>query len=299
MQSVERTILGVAPIRTSLLGVCALLTFLFTVVQPEASRGLGVLGRLGFWTLHIGIGLGAILLASFLIRHARPARWPLWVLLLVTGVLGAALATPPYLAIEVLLPSLAPADPPDSFWDYYAERGPLQNLVSEFMQVLPLVLTGWGLVNLPLLLNKPTLNAPPPLPEDDPSEEKANSDLMRARREEFFAALPDIVGRELITISSDLHYLNVVTTKGKAMILGSLKYYAEAFDDDGLQVHRSHWVAKAEVERLHLGSKEAFCQMSNGARIPVSRNNRKLAKACFGTLATKPKSTTIKLAKLG
>ncbi|WP_041522312.1 LytTR family DNA-binding domain-containing protein [Gilvimarinus agarilyticus] len=295
MHVIDRTILGVAPIRTSLLGVCALLSLLFTIVEPEASQGLGLLARLCFWILHIGIALCAILLVSLLIRRAHPARWPLWLLLLTTGVLGAAIATAPYLAIEALLPSLIPPDPPDSFWDRYALKGPWHAVISEFFQVLPLVLAGWSLVNLPLLLNKPTLNTPPTPPEDPPNDETLNNER-QARRDEFFAALPEILGRDLILISSDLHYLNVYTTLGKTMILGSLKYYAEAFDDDGLQVHRSHWVAKAHVERLAVTGKDACCIMSNGQRVPVSRNNRKLAKACFGTLVTKHKPRDIKLA---
>ncbi|WP_339617878.1 LytTR family DNA-binding domain-containing protein [uncultured Gilvimarinus sp.] len=295
MRVIDRTILSIAPIRTSLLGVCGFLTVLFTLVEPEASQGLGLAARLGFWVLHIGIALGAILLVSVVIRHCHLSRWPLWILVLVTGVLGAVISAPLYLAIEVLLPELIPTDTPDSFWDRYAMQGHWQAVVSEFFQVLPLVLVGWGTVNLPLMLNKPTL-LEPPLPPEPPTGEQTEQDAMQARRDAFFASLPEVVGQDLIAISSDLHYLNVYTTLGKAMILGSLKYYAEAFAEEGLQIHRSHWIAKAHVERLCLSGKDAFCLMSTGLRVPVSRSNRKLAKTYFGSLATPKKAPAIKIA---
>jgi hypothetical protein len=51
---VNGTVLGSAPIKTSLLFVAAFLSVLFTLVKPEASAGLGLLARFSFWILESG-----------------------------------------------------------------------------------------------------------------------------------------------------------------------------------------------------------------------------------------------------
>ncbi len=45
--------------------------------------------------------------------------------------------------------------------------------------------------------------------------------------------------------------------------------------DEGLQVHRSHWVLKSAVGEIKRIGKLALITLTNGVEIPVSRNRMK------------------------
>lgn len=278
---VNGTVLGAAPIKTSLLLVAALLSVLFTLVKPEASAGLGVWARFSFWVLHIGIGLLAILLASCCLRFWRLAQLPTVVSLGITGVIGAALAAPLYCVVELMYP---PELLIDGGLDEFASQGWWQAIVAEFACVMPIMLISWYAVNLPYLLNKPLLIniTEPDVPDDSFEETDKEFQERKQRLEHLYERLPEVLGRDIVAISSDLHYLNVYTTLGKTMILGSLRYYAEALVDSGMQVHRANWVAKKHIVKVHVTTTDAYCVMDNGLKVAISRNKRKEVKNYFG-----------------
>jgi len=277
---VNGTVLGVAPIKTSMLLVAALLSVLFTLVKPEASAGLGLLARFSFWLLHIGIGLLAILLAGYCLCFWRLAQLPTAISLGITGVIGAAFAAPLYCVVELLYPPELITDGLDNF----AAQGWWQAILAEFINVMPIMLMSWYAVNFPFLFNKTVLINPaePELPDDNPDGSDADRRELEQRVEDLFQRLPEVLGRDIVAISSDLHYLNVYTTLGKTLILGGLKYYAEALVDSGMQVHRSNWVAKKHIVKVHVTSADAYCLMTNGLKVPISRNKRKEVKSYFG-----------------
>ncbi len=281
----EGTVLGVASLKQALLAVGAVLVILFTAVRPEASMGLGFLQRLTYWSLHIGSGLAGILLASFLIRRPPVSALPVAAAIAVTGALGAALAAPAYWAIEQVLPTSS-AEITDDWLDRFALSGTFQAVVAEYLEAVPAFIAAWFAVNVPLLLRTPQLaDGPPPdgpgggsPPPDGAASRSGDSEALT----EFLTALPDVVGRDVVAISSDLHYLNVHTSLGKATVLGSLKQVAAAFAGTGQCVHRSHWVARHHVERVVIAGKDAYCVMSTGLKVPVSRRKRKAVKAQYG-----------------
>ena len=274
------TILGAAPIKTSLLLAAALLSLLFTLVKPEASAGLGLLARFSFWVLHIGIGLLAILCASCCLRFWRLAQLPTVVSLGITGVIGAVLAAPLYCLVELLYPPELITDELDVF----AARGWWQAIVTEFVNVTPIMLISWYAINLPYMLNKPMLlnEAAVDIPDDSIDEAEKEAQERKQRLDHLHERLPEVLGRDIVAISSDLHYLNVYTTLGKTMILGSLKYYADALAESGMQVHRANWVAKKHIVKVHVTTADAYCVMTNGLKVGISRNKRKEVKNYFG-----------------
>ena len=278
--SINGTILGAAPIKTSMLIVSALLSVLFTLIKPEVSAGLGLLARFSFWVLHIGIGVLAILLASYCLRFWRLAQLPTVIALGVTGIIGAALAAPLYCVVELLYPPELNTD----WLDAFAARGWWQAILAEFIDVVPIMLMSWYAVNLPYLLNKPHLihEIEPEMADENIDELEKELQERKQRLEHLYQRLPEVLGRDIVAISSDLHYLNVYTTLGKTMILGSLKYYAEALSDSGIQVHRSNWVAKKHIVKVYASSTDAYCLMTNGLKVAISRNKRKEVKTYFG-----------------
>jgi hypothetical protein len=87
----------------------------------------------------------------------------------------------------------------------------------------------------------------------------------------FLRQLPPAIGTDVVSIRADLHYLQVRTVIGRAIVLGSIATAERALGSHGLRVHRSWWVAVQHVRRVARGSTGWYCQLSDGSRIPVSR----------------------------
>jgi MFS family permease len=91
----------------------------------------------------------------------------------------------------------------------------------------------------------------------------------------FLRRLPLDRRGPLIRLEAQDHYLNVVTHKGSALVLLRLQDAVHALQDvDGLQVHRSHWVAKDAVTRHLRVQGRDFLVLTSGDEIPVSRSYR-------------------------
>lgn len=77
---------------------------------------------------------------------------------------------------------------------------------------------------------------------------------------------------ELISLSVTDHYVEVTTNKGQSLILMRLRdAISEAEGVNGLQVHRSHWVAIQQIKSARRVGNKAVLTMSNRREIPASR----------------------------
>lgn len=78
----------------------------------------------------------------------------------------------------------------------------------------------------------------------------------------------------LVALSVEDHYVRIRTTKGEEMVLMRLSdAIRETAPEDGLQVHRSHWVALSAVHGAKRTGSTAVLSLSHGPDIPVSRAN--------------------------
>lgn len=76
----------------------------------------------------------------------------------------------------------------------------------------------------------------------------------------------------LVAISVQDHYVQVITTRGRDLLLMRLgDAMREVGDVPGLQVHRSHWVALDQVRAARRVGDRAVLTMTDGQGIPVSR----------------------------
>lgn len=76
----------------------------------------------------------------------------------------------------------------------------------------------------------------------------------------------------LVSISVQDHYVEVVTTRGRALVLMRLTdAMREAGEGAGLRVHRSHWIATDQVQAARRDGERAILTMTGGHEIPVSR----------------------------
>ena len=95
----------------------------------------------------------------------------------------------------------------------------------------------------------------------------------------FLRRLPIEARGPLVRIEAQDHYLNVVTTKGSALILLRLSEAVEELEGaKGLQTHRSHWVLLEAVTAHRRVEGRDVLVMSDGAEVPVARTRRQAAK---------------------
>lgn len=87
--------------------------------------------------------------------------------------------------------------------------------------------------------------------------------------------LHDAIGKpdaRLICLQMEDHYVRVHTDRGSELVLSPLKAALAAIGDvDGLQVHRSWWVARDAVVRPVRAGRNVQLELINGVRAPVSR----------------------------
>lgn len=90
----------------------------------------------------------------------------------------------------------------------------------------------------------------------------------------FLRRLPTRLGRDLVRVSVYDHYVEAHTRRGHELIL--IRFadaLAELDGYDGLQIHRSHWVARAAVRRVSRGEGRSLSvELDDGTRLPVSRS---------------------------
>lgn len=225
------------------------------VLGPFGSYAAPLLDRLIFWVATVLLGTGLSVLAALLL----PARWrqaslPLYVL-------GATLVLSPVqtLGVRLLLPLIAPPDlvARFSFWDSLPQA---------------MLLMAVGTAASILFVRFPRPQAPesaapisplPPLPPLPPVAAP------------FFDRLPPALGRDLLCLEMEDHYLRVHTTLGNSLILLRLRdAVAELRSVPGAQVHKSWWVARAAVTGAERGKSGWELVLTDGRRVPVGRSFR-------------------------
>ncbi|NJN64546.1 MAG: LytTR family transcriptional regulator [Acidobacteria bacterium] len=281
------------------------LTVLFASVAPEATASLDFPRQLLFWALQMGSALSVF---SLVLRLLAPlfgaGRGRAVLLVLGSGAIGTLPFTVIHLATEKLFG--LPEIPDDPIEVRLAAFGYAGALAAEYLGIVVGATATWLVIHVPWLVRLDLSVHPAPLVgssrtsvanartehlESVPGE-PAPAISATAGIEEgddaaqaFFRRLP-VPGRDLITLSSELHYLRVRTSAGETLLLCSLKDAIEELGADlGLRVHRSHWVARKHVARVRREGRGLVCVLSNGAVIPVSRGSQRDVLETFGDRA--------------
>lgn len=92
----------------------------------------------------------------------------------------------------------------------------------------------------------------------------------------FLARLPvEVRPEEVIALKAEQHYLQVWTAQRSFMTLYRFgDAVAESEAQEGLQVHRSHWVRLDAIRSVRRGSRRLEVELDNGLRVPVSGPHR-------------------------
>jgi hypothetical protein len=88
----------------------------------------------------------------------------------------------------------------------------------------------------------------------------------------FFERIPPALGHQLIGLEMEDHYLRIHTALGSDLILcrfGDALRELQGFD--GVQVHRSWYVARAAIKEMRKEGQKMTLTLRNGIEVPVSR----------------------------
>jgi hypothetical protein len=201
---------------------------------------------------------------------AHPQRYAFWFGLVVTGY-GLAIAT-----LQILRPAAAFARLPKvaaivllglistlpmmfvvawALEVVFGRSTPPGRMVSLYLSVAAVQLVIAGIAAWPFL----TRRRPAP-PADD-----LNTD-------EFFERVPDRLGRDLLALEAQDHYLLVHTRRGSALIYMRLSEAVQILPPQlGFQAHRRWWIARKEVARLRRDGHQTLIELTGGLTVPVGR----------------------------
>jgi hypothetical protein len=218
------------------------------------------LPALAFWALHVGPLIALLAIAQIVLgKFSAMARRPVLVQLLLAAVVASLLFSPLALLVDALFQAEGSVD----------DDG--ESLVFEaFSEIahyfIPASLT-WLLINASSLRKLPHAET-----KELAAEALAQVD---APESDFWARMPGRLGRNIVAMSAELHYLRVHTTQGDALILFPFGQAVALLDSkNGMQIHRSHWVSLSHVDELTSDNGRVFCKTIGGPTLPVSRSYR-------------------------
>jgi MFS family permease len=244
-----------------------------------------------FWALQIGVGLTILQTILYLMsRVDSKGRMPLWSLVAMSGLCGSVVLAPIYWLIgEGLMQQFmgfAETIDTDELRSLERTLG-WAALVEEWLEISGPVIAGWALISwprlqglLPPLVQKTNRSVDEPLAalSQDP---KVIEVSVRSWRE----ALPKELGDDVMAVKSELQYLRVWTTRGAALVLGSLQEVEDEEGSAGMRVHRSWWIHARHVRTVRRRGEAAICELSDGREVPISRRRKADAVARFGDRA--------------
>lgn len=238
--------------------------------------------------------------SGFLFQRPALRRWPAWTLLALAGAAAGVVLAPWSVVLEQALGVVDLEEPgapplPSTAVAWRAE------VAGELLQVLPHTALLWVAMNLWVLWRasapQPGAGGPPevgpanpepaqvaspiPIPVVDPSPPAMPAAGLAPSAAEAMTDVPALLdrlparlGRDIVRLESQQHYLRVVTTCGEHLLLHGLAPAADEMARHGvagLQIHRSSWVAWAHVERLDLRPGSSAAVLRDGTRLPIGR----------------------------
>lgn len=202
---------------------------------------LGLAGRIAYWGL-IGIP-GALMMwaVNILVGTLCPPRWPG----AVVGALAGALGILPLMILIAAGMALVGLDMPTAgFAGLFPYVAPTVIGISVLVQLL-----------LPVTRKEPAAAGCGPSPG-------------------LFARLPPELGRDIIAVQAQDHYVRVSTPRGSHLILMRMSDAAKDLASlGGMQIHRSWWVNlehASGLEKPESGGTRLV--MRNNIRVPVPRS---------------------------
>lgn len=87
--------------------------------------------------------------------------------------------------------------------------------------------------------------------------------------------LPPDLGRDLLLLQAQDHYLRAQTPLGETLLRGSIGEATEELGDYGVRVHRSWWVSRSAIQSYRYLKGAPMVVLTTGQEIPVGRSFRR------------------------
>jgi hypothetical protein len=226
-----------------------------------------------WWLMAAGTWLTATLLRPWL-----PPPWLIWIL---GGVAGSFVARPVIYQLASLfrpwmetgqLRAMPPLEFSAQFATYY---------ITNWTAVLMMWLVAQGVYHYFGTQQKPsTLPSNAITPETVPtSRETAPSleALVDTRYLGFLEKLPTFLGRDVIALHSEDHYLRIYTKRGDGLVLVTISEAMRTLESlgfKGLQVHRSWWISLDAFKETQTRERKTIALLENGIQVPISQTYR-------------------------
>ncbi|WP_375569537.1 LytTR family DNA-binding domain-containing protein [Seohaeicola saemankumensis] len=208
--------------------------------------------RLVYWGVIIGMSAVIMTFLSVLAHRVTEARGWNWALVAVLAGMAGIL---PVLGTVFLAGGLATG---------FGSGGP--GIITLAAYVAPSVIGVTLAVNAYIEVQQNMAPAAPAAPA--PPQPEAVATLLQGK-------LPHHLGREIVSVRAQDHYLEVTTPKGQCMVLMRLGDAVRDLEGvNGMQVHRSWWICLDHVARVEKGANGPEIVMRDGQRVPVGRSYR-------------------------
>lgn len=215
----------------------AVLGLVVGLVGPFGTYPMGTLPRLVYWAMVVfGTAVIGTLCSGLLVRLLRPLVPPL-----VADILGGAIAGLPVTLVVLAINSVA--------------FGPATHSIG----------VGTLVVSCSIITASVTLLVSLFARREAP-------ELADRAAPRLLDRMPLPVRGRLLHLAVADHYVEVTTDRGKALLLMRLSdAIGEAAPVEGLQVHRSHWVALAAVRKATRKAGKPVVELETGTVVPISR----------------------------
>jgi hypothetical protein len=108
---------------------------------------------------------------------------------------------------------------------------------------------------------------------ENPSADEIKTDTL-------LSALAPPLNGDILWVEAQEHYVQLTTQHEKRLVLARFSdIIRELSLADGMQVHRSHWVAKSAITQEQMSGQNMSLVLSSGDTVPVSRSFRAQIKA--------------------
>lgn len=220
------------------LAICVTAAFVCTIAAPFGTGAAPVLARAAYWTACI---FSASVMSTAIITLAHRSKvldfLPIWA----KSPVGALAFAAVYAGVLVAL-TLA----------FFGNRPTIPGYAELFLYSAPIAVAVAVIVDLFRAEEPETAGASP--------------------SGRFFKRLKPALGRDLICLSMQDHYVEVKTRLGAQLVLMRFSDALEELTDQpGWRIHRSHWVAEEGVADIRREGGKTFIITTDDAELPVSR----------------------------
>lgn len=209
---------------------------------------------------------------------ARAAAWPLpkgktplFVILLLSGLLQPIVGRPLLSLWQTLFLGFLPAGAEQPVLAYVFTS------VSDYARIImanTFIIGVWVAFNFLFdrLLRFPRFRAQTGYSPDSSEGREISDRLSTLVPSGFLLRLPQALGKDVIALSAEDHYVRVYTKLGNDLVLYRFSdAIREMPDDMGMQVHRSHWVSLNAISKFEEEGRGHKLTVGENVQIPVSQ----------------------------